>query len=77
MRSAALDDALAAVAPIVADVRARGDAALLEWTQRFDGARPDGIRLEAAPCQENQSGIDHQGDHAKTQNPSHRIDVFR
>ena len=28
----------AAVARILADVRARGDAALLEWTQRIDGA---------------------------------------
>ena len=37
MRSALLDDAIAAVAPIVADVRERGDAALLEWTERFDG----------------------------------------
>ncbi len=45
MRGALLDDALAAVAPIVADVRARGDAALLEWTERFDGPRPQGIRV--------------------------------
>lgn len=43
MRSHALDDALAAVAPIVADVRERGDAALLEWTERFDGQRDGGI----------------------------------
>jgi histidinol dehydrogenase len=47
VRSAALDDALAAVAPIVADVRDRGDAALLEWTERFDGPRPDGFRVGA------------------------------
>ena len=45
MRSALLDDAIAAVAPIVADVRERGDAALIEWTQRFDGDRADGIRV--------------------------------
>jgi histidinol dehydrogenase len=45
MRSTALDDALAAVAPIVADVRDRGDAALLEWTERFDGARDAGVRV--------------------------------
>ena len=45
MRSAALDDALAAVAPIVADVRDRGDVALVEWTERFDGPRPEGIRV--------------------------------
>ena len=45
MRSQALDEALAAVAPIVADVRARGDQALLEWTERLDGPRPSGIRV--------------------------------
>jgi histidinol dehydrogenase len=36
---------MAAVGPIVSDVRARGDAALLEWTERLDGPRPDGIRV--------------------------------
>lgn len=45
MRGESLDDALATVAPIVADVRARGDAALVEWTERLDGPRPDGIRV--------------------------------
>ena len=48
MRGAELDDAIAAVAPIVADVRDRGDVALLEWTERFDGPRPDGLRVSAA-----------------------------
>jgi histidinol dehydrogenase len=47
VRSAALDDALAVVTPIVADVRERGDAALLEWTERLDGSRNDGIRVDA------------------------------
>ena len=41
------DGALEIVAPIVADVRARGDDALLEWTERLDGPRPDGIRVPA------------------------------
>jgi histidinol dehydrogenase len=45
VRSALLDDALEAVVPIVADVRSRGDEALLEWTERLDGPRPDGIRV--------------------------------
>ncbi len=45
MRGALLDDALATVAPIVADVRARGDAALVEWAERLDGVRPGGIRV--------------------------------
>ena len=30
---------------IVADVRERGDAALLEYTERFDGIRPDPVRV--------------------------------
>jgi histidinol dehydrogenase len=38
---------LTVVAPIVADVRERGDVALLEWTERFDGLRPDGFRVSA------------------------------
>ena len=47
MRGAGLDAAIAVAAPIVADVRDRGDAALLEWTERFDGPRPDGFRVPA------------------------------
>jgi histidinol dehydrogenase len=45
VRGALLDEAMATVAPIVADVRTRGDTALLEWTERLDGPRPDGIRV--------------------------------
>ncbi len=45
MRGAGLDEAIEVVAPIVADVRARGDAAVLEWTERFDGPRVDGMRV--------------------------------
>jgi len=47
VRGALLDEALETVAPIVADVRARGDEALLEWTERLDGPRPDGLRVPA------------------------------
>ena len=47
MRGAGLDDAIAVVAPIVSDVRERGDEAVLEWTERFDGPRPDGFRVSA------------------------------
>ncbi len=32
---------------IVADVRDRGDAALLDYTERFDGVRPDPVRVPA------------------------------
>jgi histidinol dehydrogenase len=45
VRGALLDQAIETVAPIVSDVRARGDAALLEWTERLDGPRPDGLRV--------------------------------
>ena len=44
---ATLDAAIEVAAPIVADVRDRGDAALLEWTERFDGPRPEGFRVPA------------------------------
>ena len=40
MRSAGLDDVLPRVAEIVADVRERGDEALLDWTERLDRERP-------------------------------------
>ena len=45
MRGALLDDALPRAAEIVADVRERGDAALLEWSERLDGGRPAAIRV--------------------------------
>ena len=44
---ATLDAAIEVATPIVADVRDRGDTALLEWTERFDGPRPDGFRVSA------------------------------
>jgi histidinol dehydrogenase len=47
VRAASLDEATTVVAPIISDVRVRGDAALLEWTERLDGPRPDGIRVPA------------------------------
>ena len=46
MRAAVDDEALAVVTPIVADVRLRGDAGLLEWTEKLDGPRPDGLRVD-------------------------------
>jgi histidinol dehydrogenase len=38
-------EARAAARSIVEDVRQRGDAALLEYTERFDGVRPGSIRV--------------------------------
>lgn len=55
MRGTALEDVLPRVAEIVADVRERGDAALLDWTERLDGERPElrvpADRLRAARLQ--------------------------
>jgi histidinol dehydrogenase len=42
------DDALASVRAIVADVRARGDLALRELTERFDGCILDDLRVPPA-----------------------------
>lgn len=42
------DEPLAAVRTILADVAARGDEALLELTERFDGVRPPALRVDAA-----------------------------
>ena len=39
-RAAGLDEVLPRVAEIVADVRARGDEGLLDWTEELDGVRP-------------------------------------
>src|SRR5687768_7635075 len=40
MRGTALEEVLPRVAEIVADVRARGDAGLLDWTEELDGHTP-------------------------------------
>jgi histidinol dehydrogenase len=40
VRGEVLEDVLPRAAEIVADVRARGDAGLLDWTERLDGERP-------------------------------------
>ena len=42
---------------IVADVRERGDEALLEYTERFDGVRPDPIRVSIEEIREAQDTI--------------------
>ncbi len=45
MRGTGIEDALRQVAEIVADVRERGDAALLDWAERLDGERPKSLRV--------------------------------
>ena len=42
-----VEAALGAVAPIVADVQDRGAAALLDCAERFDGVRPERLRVPA------------------------------
>ena len=46
MRGVSFEDVLPRVAEIVTDVRERGDAALLDWTERLDGERPE-LRVRA------------------------------
>ena len=48
MRGAGLEEVLPRVSEIVADVRDRGDAALLEWTERLDGPVEDGQSLRVS-----------------------------
>ncbi|MGE0796135.1 MAG: histidinol dehydrogenase, partial [Acidimicrobiia bacterium] len=47
---AAGEGPVAAVQAIIADVRARGDEALLDLTERFDGVRPDPLRVPPEAC---------------------------
>jgi histidinol dehydrogenase len=47
VRDLALEDLLPRVAEIVADVRERGDEALLDWSERLDGERPSALRVPA------------------------------
>ncbi|MBQ5952621.1 MAG: histidinol dehydrogenase [Lachnospiraceae bacterium] len=44
-RSDALPDVSGTVAAIIADLRARGDAALLDYTERFDHVRPESLEV--------------------------------
>ncbi len=45
MRGLALEGVLPRVAEIVADVRDRGDDAVLDWAERLDGGRPAALRV--------------------------------
>ncbi len=52
--------ALASVAPICEDVRARGVPALLELTERFDGVRVQDVRVPARALADALEGLDPQ-----------------
>lgn len=56
MRGPNFEEALPRVAEIVADVRARGDDALFEWSERLDGGRPAALRVRAAQIEGAQLG---------------------
>lgn len=53
-----IDAALAAVKPLVADVRERGVDALMDQAERFDGVRPTSIRVPAHACEEALANLD-------------------
>ena len=50
--------ATAAVAPIVDDVRERGGAALRDLAERFDGVRPERLRVPASALEEAAGSLD-------------------
>ena len=51
-------DAVATVAPILADVRARGVEAVLEYGERFDGVRPPSLRVASGALADALAGLD-------------------
>ncbi|MGC4175757.1 histidinol dehydrogenase [Demequina sp.] len=51
-------DALAVVAPILADVRERGADAVLEYGERFDGVRPPSLRVGARALSDAAAGLE-------------------
>jgi histidinol dehydrogenase len=51
-------DALATVAPILADIRARGEAAIREYGERFDGVSPAKLRVAQAEIEAALAGLD-------------------
>jgi histidinol dehydrogenase len=50
--------ASAAAADLIADVRERGVAALLDQAERFDGTRPERIRVHSAEIADAMAGLD-------------------
>ena len=53
-----VDAAIAAVRPVIDDVQARGAAAVLEWSERFDGVRPTSLRVPASALAAALAGLD-------------------
>jgi histidinol dehydrogenase len=69
------EDVDAAVAAIIADVRARGDAALLDLTQRFDRVRPASLRVSEAEIDALVAEV-HPGQRAALELAAERIQAF-
>ncbi|MFF2654361.1 histidinol dehydrogenase [Streptomyces sp. NPDC058045] len=53
-----VEAALEKVRPICEDVRHRGTEAVLEWGEKFDGVRPESLRVPAAALSEALAGLD-------------------
>jgi len=74
-----LEEAERIVAPILADVRKRGDAALLEYARKFDGFKGDSVRMpvEGSLPREMQSAVEIAARniraHAQTQLPADKF----
>jgi histidinol dehydrogenase len=67
-----------AVRKIIADVRARGDAALVRYTKAFDGCRltPRRIRVSAAEMRAGRKALDLELRHAMLE-AAHRIQLYQ
>jgi histidinol dehydrogenase len=52
VRELGLEEVFPRVAEIVADVRTRGDDALLDWSEQLDGERPKALRVPAAELED-------------------------
>ena len=57
-RAVSAADVSGAVSDIIADVRARGDRALLDYTARFDGARLDALQVSAEETEQALSEVE-------------------
>jgi len=53
-----VDAAVSAVRPVVADVRDRGLAAVLDATEKYDGVRPESLRVPASAVEQALAGLD-------------------
>jgi histidinol dehydrogenase len=81
-KAARLEEAERVVAPIMEDVRRRGDAALMEYARKFDGFTGDSVRMrvEGSLTREMQSAVETAAanirEHARTQLPVDRFTEY-